>query len=545
MDKDKGSDRQKRISLVDDIKLLDELRSLAVSITNQPDLIVKISDTEPVSYILDNTITLTTRTIPKNIDDIDIKMRILDGEIIHESIHYLISHPIRREAERFIDSKRDYTLAWLVVQLVEDTRVYNYGRLRYPYDFNIRLELLRDILRDSDIEVNRRYRSLKNNERYLIALIQRTLFNKKTILYNTLNSKQRKSIERVRRLLDSNKHIFSPDRLYDLYEKIYSILSDNIDRREEIQIEQIPYYGGDLKYNTKKLDTLKKKIEHIQTAIQRRDIEKKGDPLKNIQIYDSIGAGSGEGLRLPSPKPDREDYLRRYYRLEHIVKEILRRLRTNQYIKLEKEEFRKKGRMMSEIVSKYYPLSLTRKIENIYEGYIETLKSRPMKIAIIVDISASMNLDMSKDLLVILTEVFGRYLRESDFMILAYTSDYYKIKSLEESYKNTRYRIGGLHDQRGTVLYNPLLETYRIFKSLRQYRRIVIIGSDFEIEKREDTANLIRQMERDNIDIIGIAYGKISFNIDKTIRRYRIVNDLSLLPHYFIDLLEEVLRGGE
>jgi len=325
------------------------------------------------------------------------------------------------------------------------------------------------------------------------------------------------------------------------YIEIYKILEPLLPKVRRDRLIQ-PYGSERLQCDKETHD----KIKELEKSFQEEETkeEKAKRPEPDDTTYKAVG--SGDGRQLSTPVPNVTEYNQRLQRLLPIINELLRRLKLTMKPILRQEEFRRSGRLMSEIIGKVYTSSLTKEVDNIYDGYTRQYEKEHVAIAILVDISGSMSINQSKDMSIILMEVLGRWLRDQDFMILMYESDYYRIKTFTESYHNTRYRLAGLLRTGGTVLYEPLLETYRILKHLKDNRKkIVMIVSDFYVERQEDCLSLIDSMRKDNISIIGIGLCRTSLSLVRQFTKGYSCNihRLEELPSKIVDIYMDIVRG--
>jgi len=258
----------------------------------------------------------------------------------------------------------------------------------------------------------------------------------------------------------------------------------------------------------------------------------------------------GDGKEIPPPPSNIEDYNRRLTRLTPIINQLLKKLKLAMRPRLKEEKFRKSGRLMTEVIGKAYSSSFSRKVEDIYKGYKRSIEKTPILAAVIVDISGSMSLAVSKDICTILMEVLGRWLRDSDFMLVTFESSYTRIKTFKEAYHNTRYRIGGftLAHQGGTQLKEPLIYTYKAIRAIRDptRKKLVIIASDFQFGPWEisELSKIITSMRAEGIGVVGIGlcYCRESLMRELLEGNCTRIKYLEELPEKIVDIYMETVK---
>jgi hypothetical protein len=510
-------------------KTIDELKAIATAITNNKDIQIKITDYE-TSFTDFKTIYISINNLP----NFDIKFietpfykTLLNGLVSHEGGHYKITKPLQRFYINFYDRKGDnFFLAKTIINIIEDKRVNYFISKRYRLDLGKNLDFTIKEIGKSIIESLNQQKDLNLTERIINYIILKGLYD---IEYNEIikdyeNEQIKKDINDILKKLDEVKNYYVYTKILDICEYIFNILEKYY---TEKRIRKIPIFqGGEIKPILD--NNQKKQIEKEIKEIQKQKAKQK-QKLK--------GAGNGLGLEIETPIPDKEEYQKLYNEVKKEINELLNYLKKTQNVDFLKEDYQKHGRLMYKIIPKVYTNSLNKIIQNIYTNNIIRPKEEKAYFGIIVDISGSMNPIEAKKSLIVFGEVLNSWLNNSEFCILAYGSNFVKLKTFYEDYNNVKNRIGGLESLGGTVPIPPLKKMIELMKNLKGRKKYIVIVSDFEFNVNDYKP--IEKIIKGNKDItfINICYNKSYEDRAKQLNNNTItIDSIRDLPKKFFEI---------
>ena len=225
---------------------------------------------------------------------------------------------------------------------------------------------------------------------------------------------------------------------------------------------------------------------------------KTGTPQKEMRLTDS-------------PVPNEPAYRARRDRLASIISRMKNRLKAEARPKYEQERWKRQGRMMQGIMALAYVNAPRTPMTNIYQSNIMRLEKSELTLSLVVDLSGSTPLQTMIDVLTIIAEVAGGWLPDHRWAIYAFGDSFQKIKNFEESYSNTKARIGGLDYLGGTELATALQKVSDDYRTLKAPGpKVNIIVSDFELygDDPERTRGMIKKMDEMGIRTICIAHDR-------------------------------------
>jgi len=497
------------------------LRKIAISVTGDPGLTVRLGNSEGKSYE-SREIAVDEGLIPFDMmTDPHQRERILDGMVIHESGHVVKTWPIIEELETWTRRKPNPVLSSCLVNIVEDIRVNHYLSGRYSLDFASRLkDFLGAAGRTLQMILARHL--ILGKERFAGSFMIDLLACKAVLGVDTselektyLIPEAREALARACSIAMSARYVQAVPKLIVTLDAAYDALSDSCGVIEETLIPTI--FGG--RYRV-------------------------GDWREKLRVWgydtrtDTVGKGSG--LEIPTPQPDVGEYeLLAQRNMFHILR-LLSILKREVVPTITIEKWHRRGALMRGILSKAVAESEVRDVDRIYKSREVQFRRHRVAILLLVDVSGSMNERDAKDFLTTVGEVLGRWLRDEDFAILAFGSDYLRIKTFVEPFHTTRFRIGGLTCLGGTVLLNPLEEGHRMFKSRTgAERKVCVIISDFCVDEPRLCQDKIAEMKRDGISTIGIGICRVS---EETVRGFSDYTIICRRIHELADKFIEVFR---
>lgn len=255
------------------------------------------------------------------------------------------------------------------------------------------------------------------------------------------------------------------------------------------------------------------------------------------------GFGKGTGREIKPLKADRSAYLKLVHRNTKPINELLRKLPQLTKPQLVVEEFQRHGRLMSQMMGRIFTQSLVAEVPNVYELATTRNERTRVKMGLIVDFSGSMNTEDSRNGIAIISEVLYRWIPSSDFGIFAFGSEFTRVKTFDESYDTTRFRLGGTVQMGGTELGTPLRSMIRAMDSLgTDDPRVIVIFTDMAVD---DISAEVAEANRLGIKlmVLGPFYqGSERFGLRK--EQMQAVNDLEKLPDAFVKVYSKLGLGA-
>jgi hypothetical protein len=507
------------------IKEENELKAIATAITNNKYIPIEIT-TEKEAYTDFNKISIGIDLLPKGIKlNSNFAKKLLNGLCLHEGGHNVIS----KMPYRYYKAKErnlNFIEIWrYITNLIEDLRVDYYIQNRYRYDLGKDLTFtLNELGKSFKLSILSSVDKLNTIERIINYILFKTKFN--INLYNELG------IYGIRAFKDYEKEVFEIlekvkytnlyNRLLEYAKRLYDILILFIENEGD-NYDNIPNIIGGL-------------IEPLLTEEQKKEIEKEEKEGKEKYSKGGKKVSRGLGLEIPAPKPDIREYEKIVKRVKNEINRLLNLLKKTQTWINEKKDYQKYGRLMSKIISKAYVNSLRNRVENIHTLNINKPKEQKIFLAILVDLSSSVNTYEAMKSLTIFSEVASKWLNDSEFCIIVYGENYMKIKTFYEKYDNVKGRIGGLTNLGGTKPYEPIVKILELFQNLKGRKKLLIHVSDFEFYSKEEIEQ-IKSLNYKDIEVINLCYSYGILKNAKEISKNSItIESIKELPEKFIQI---------
>lgn len=541
----------------------EQLHDIAVSIIQTSKINVIIDNALPTAMTDYKNIYVTINLIPQELRKYRrVVSRLLDGQVAHEAGHIVITAPVKEAEVKWINRQANKQLANIVHQSLEDKRVDYYILSRYRFDFAFRLQLLRDVTtrlwvdtlkakieeRKKAIATYNRQEDFFINE-YLIPISEIkgiTGFDVESEFQ--MNPEQKAFVNKVSEIFEDARFDKMVMSCLKRHQELYDLWDRQVNRTGEDTGANTPAgQGGELKLLSG--PTTKRALQQMEKSLKKAEedaeAERQKQNLRKDKDNPSGGmfAGAGSGLNIPTPIPDAEEYEKIVQRNREHIERLLNLLKKLALPILDTEKWLGQGRFMTEILAKAYASSTVRRIENIYSRRTLKFEQAEACIGLLVDLSGSVSVYDAQNSLTTIAEVCGRWLRDEDFAILVFGSNYQKIKAYVEPYHTTRIRIGGLGCLGGTELYKPLEEMYQMIKAQKNGGRakVITIVSDFCVSRADECKKLIKTIQDDEIKVVGLGIDDSSVSqILPFTKNARYIGSIVELPEAVFDLYREV-----
>ena len=540
----------------------EELHNIAVSIMQNSAINVIIDNALETACTDFKNIYVTVQLVPLELRKYKrVVSRILDGQVAHEAGHIVITAPVKDRLKQWITHQRYPNLANLAHQTIEDKRVNHYIMVRYRFDFAHRLKLLADVSNRLWLDSLKLQIAVARNSTTANAMKPESYFAEQRLIAISamagmwhvdvekefaLNDEQKEFVRKTTKIFDDarfdkmtmsvvNRH----QQLYDLWEKRMEETDEQPENNcpKSVGGELVLSSGQETKKALAKMEkALKKAEEEAEAELEKENKRKDGKDEKTMAI------GTGSGLNIPSPEPDEPEYQRLVQNNREHIERLLNLLKKLTKPRLITDKWRKQGRFMTEILGKAFASSQRRNVSDVYSSRTMQLEKTEACIGLLVDLSGSVNEEDAKNSLTVIAEVCGRWLRDEDFAIMVFGSEYQKVKAYVEPYHTTRHRIGGVTGMGGTEMLAPLDELYKMMKAQRNGRsKVLMIVSDFYTSKCEEVQKLIKAIEKDEISVIGLGIDSTTEDYIKTYcPRAKYIGSIRELPEAVFDLYREV-----
>ncbi|MFW6008298.1 MAG: vWA domain-containing protein [archaeon] len=555
--------------------------NIVEDITNRKDITIKFTEKRDDNKLFNSSIAftafeeklivITKERIPKYLlakEDKSLINEYIQGLLVHEAGHW------KYTLKENVNLKRDSHLGLID----EKENEYHVSKKQVV---KILLNIIYDKIVDSNIELDLRY-NYGNKLKFSNKIIRKGFKNDiknvspeiKEILNNIFNfitfenlykgdKKIRKNIikqsdldknkkEKINNILNEiNDHLddlsfeiaIKPVR--EKFDKIYDLIIELYD------IFNIPFLNLKIKDNTINNVGGNKTIQgDKEISIDEENKEKNNTNKKEDSIFNEIeleGYGKGNGENIPTPPYNTTRWDKIISRNITEVNKILNNLEKSITLHMNKKRNTKKGRLMSEkltnmvLQSKINPLIKTKSRIKEKKG-----KEKPY-IAILTDLSGSMNQRKAEDVLSIITEIGSEWLENKKFSNIVFARNYQKIVSFNENNDIARGRVGGIKDgdlhTRGTKLSKPLEEYKKLFKQISDINKtkLFIIVTDYRVysEDLKESKKHLEKIRDTGVQIMSINIGNVKKeNKNEIIKKEDeevYINDLTELPEKFIE----------
>lgn len=542
----------------------EQLHDIAVSIIQTSKINVIIDNALPTAMTDYKNIFVTINLIPPELRKYRrVVSRLLDGQVAHESGHIVVTSPVKQAQVKWIDRQSNKQLANIVHQSLEDKRVDFYILSRYRFDFAYRLQLLRDVTTRLWVDTLKQKMAERRNSSTANAMRPEEYFINEFLIPISeikgltgfdvesefqMNAEQKAFVHKVSEIYEDARFDKMVMSVLKRHQELYDLWETQVNRTGEEPERNTPAgQGGELKLISGQ--TTKRALQQMEKQLKKAEEEAEAERKKQNMGKDDknpsggMYAGAGSGLNIPTPIPNAEEYERIVQKNREHIERLLNLLKKLALPILDTEKWLGQGRFMTEILAKAYASSTVRRIENIYSRRTLKFERAEACIGLLVDLSGSVSEEDAKNSLTVISEVCGRWLRDEDFAILVFGSDYQKIKAFVEPYHTTRIRIGGIHDLGGTVLLKPLEEMYQMIKAQKNGGRakIITIVSDFWVDKPDECKKLLKTIQEDEVKVVGLGIDNSSVaQITPFTKNARYIGSIVELPEAVFDLYREV-----
>ena len=547
-------------------KELEQLRSLAISLTNDTKLKVIYDPKSPTSWFHygKNTICLSLQMYPEFVvNNIRIARQVLDGDLGHEVGHYKLGKNVIKYVERWIEHlkmhKRDFpNLACEIVNVMEDRRGNYMVENRWQYDIGKRLTFANLIIKDM-IETNLEKALKETIQKHGLEKIPRvalmwTIFGNEGLyeadcscLWAKLTEEEKADLKEAIRLMEESRYSRLRIIVVNNFKTVYKIFKKHARRDFKKKLFTIPrmvqfvpsQQGGGLKGDIS--EELKAKLREMI----KKEIEAEQDALKE-DLQKGHMAGEGTGDEIPAPEPDFGKYAELVVENNPEIDALLRKLKTFMRPNMRRSIYQKRGKLMPQLIARSFITSKKRRVTNVFIKNAVKYEKEKVNIAFLIDFSGSVDRKTAQNILTILTEVFGRFVEDFGFEIGVFGDNFQRIKTFFEMYDNTKARVGNVTvNSWGTRIHDILEAFLKTFNSIKQDRRkILVIASDFSFSDEAEARKCIRQYIKSGIEVKFIGFSNVDkfFNeFGKDVQCTKIANTTEL-PDKFLDVYLESQR---
>jgi len=540
------------------IRNLRHLREIALIITKDRRLAVVFDNKSPTSayFPIFNKMVIAENICPDVVKKYPLlRQKLLDGAVIHESGHRLLTHPLEANYKDFEGHVKFPNLAHSCMNLVEDKRINRFMKSRYRFDYGKRLVFRHEVIRDT-IETDLKSMSLNNLipdvkvVKLIGALGNIGLYNADaSLITKDFDDDMKRDLQTMLKILDDVRFKRVRRDVIKAVKKVYYILEDyatsdlenfNILLPSEIR-------GGQLGKAISDLMMKKLEAEGIKLEKEAEEREAEAERQKRGETESGASAGIGTGDEIPSPEPNIEAYETIIARNKPEIERLLRKLKQIMTPQIVKADYQKRGRIMRGILAKAYTRSLVRTVSRIYHHSDLRYEKQRVAIQILVDFSASMNRTTAEDIITILTEVFGNWLEDKGYSISVFGENRQKIKTFFETFDKTRARIGGINvNSWGTMLETSLQDTIKMMNGIDgERKKILIVCSDFALGDESESLKAFEQILKMDVKLIMVklcGYRRLPTledNKDVEVMECKNIEDL---PEIFADIYMKIAR---
>ena len=541
-------------------QILNEMRNLAIAITKDKRIRVKYVPEQATSAFNMETyeITLSLQSYPDFVRKFPRLFRkVLDGDMGHECGHLILTKPnwefFNNWATKIKRQRGFYKLAHEICNIVEDKRVNHFIILRYRFDIGKRLLLANLILQDMmnnemeekkiiaqiqtpsilqganvgnviqldageslDMTVdskghtqttgtkpNVKVESGKQEGVYMVAiLINQGLYEAKcTQLWKQLTPEAKKDCELALKALERVKYKRIKLDLIRSCQEIYDLVAKHLKADYTTKEYVCSRRGGNIKGQIS--DKLKQLLEAEEQKEEKEEEEKK----QKEDLAKGSGCGQGTGEEINAPEPNFEAYSTLLDECKPEISELLNLLKVKMKPRVERAMFQKRGKMMSPIIPRIYTNSFRGTVRNVYLRTTTRFEKEPIKIGFMFDFSGSVDKHEAEKITTVLNEVFGHYVNDGDFAITAFGADSQRLKVFNESYQNTRARIGNISVNSAGTEMAVLLEAFlKMFSCFKNERKVLVIASDFCTSDENECNELLAMYAKMGIEVYMIGF---------------------------------------
>lgn len=464
---------------------------IAVSIVKNRDISIEFRNVETAySDPLKNKIVFGISGCPSNLYNFpEIVNMLVKGYIVHESGHLLLTRPINKRVNNWIreaSERYDKKVRRMVFNLLEDIRIETYLKMRYKYDLGKDIEAMNRILA-LQIKASQDGINYYNKPKCMVeAILNKFIFNLDIEHYiKHFTEEEYEDFKKLCKIAEEIKFKRITLDIMRLVKKFYYILQKNIKdewgKMSLVEFLNAPnLYGGRLEnkpISEEDLKRIKRNLKRIKE--KKKQIIRRG--------FEDI-AGKSLGDEIPSPKPDKDNYLRLKNECAEEIEKLKKLLKFKTQVKTTKAYYQKKGRLMNNLISRFYSISMNRKIRRVFIKNQPILTKSNIALAIIVDFSGSVPRHLAEKSLTIIAEAFSDYVADSHLALLVFGKNFQKIKAFSEQWNKTKFRIGNITVNADATTIEPcLFSTQKMFNMINHNTiKVVCLVSDFKFSDQKD-----------------------------------------------------------
>jgi len=512
--------RKKKAKKYQFSKNLRDLRSIGVAITKNRKLRLEYDGKAPTSHYNpeESKITLSLTPYPQFVHENPLlAQKCLDGDLGHESGHDLLSKPNWSYFNNWVTKikrKRGCTpLAHHIVNIIEDKRVNYFVENRFRFDIGKRLTLANLILKDGiETELSNpkhKVEKLHGDAPLMIGVLScEGLYNAKIPkVWQKMSKKAKENTKKALDILENTKYMRLRIDLTKSCQKIYDLIAEFVPKGSEDKLKIYMPARMKGKIKGKLSEGLKAKLgQMIKAEIKEAEEKAKEKLIKDL--LKGAGAGEGTGVEIPTPEPDFNNYQQILDRNKSEIRRLLDLLKQRMKPLVQREIFQKRGRFMSQLLSKAYTNSLRNRVKNVYLNVKTRFEKEKVAIGFLIDYSGSVDREEAEDITIILNEVFGHFVDDYGFSISVFGADSQKVKTFFETFANTKARCGNIGVSGAGTEVSVLLRAYlKMFNSVDLDRRkILVIASDFEFGDNAEAEKTIALYSKANVELIFMGF---------------------------------------
>lgn len=539
-------------------KNLRDMRSIAVAITGNKRLKLKYDGKAETSHINLETeeITLSLNPFPDFVKDNPlIAQKCLSGLNGHECGHDLLSKPNQSYFNNWVTKikrNRGVTpLAHILVNIVEDKRVNYFIGNRYRFDIGKRLALCQIIIKDTiETTLNNptfKFPKVDGDAPIMVGILANVGLYGADIpkAWQKMDKKAQENTKKALDILENTKYMRLRIDIIKACQQIYDLIAPFCPKIDESKLKKyIPVrLKGKLKGELSK--QLKEKLKGLIETEEEKEKQKTKEQLLE-DLLRGCGAGLGTGKEIPTPEPDFNKYQEILDRNKEEIARLLNLLKQRMKPLVKREIFRKRGRFMSQLLSKAHTNSFRNIVKNVYLNVKTRFEKEKVAIGFLIDYSGSVNRRQAEDITVILNEVFGHFVEDSGYSISVFGADSQKVKTFFETFNNTKARCGNIGVNTSGTEISVLLRAYlKMFNNVDSERRkILVIASDFYFGDNNDAKELIALYPKANVELIFMGFTDTrnsetwASNIVEARRTG--IKDISDLPERFLSVYTDI-----
>lgn len=544
-------------------KEADLIRGNCIAVLRDTSFTVEIKDL-PTSMVHLNRkrIYISDRAIPTNLRIYEpIVRRMRDGIAVHEAGHIMLGYPLIPLTRAYLEKHRGSALARVCHNIIEDRRINYRLAARYRWDFGKRLQEVSDVTAKSwlhtlQLEVDAVNAGKKTAHTLgevfhqwvciegLYDLDCKDLRDKFYRMWGGGVNKDQveKDFLKVCELIRESEYVAQGRKIFDMVEQVHTIFSKYVP--EDVAADTLAGFMGGVKQLWAPGD-MESDFDHEQNELN--EAREKGLDEPGEDSLGGYGAATGSGLEIPCPEPDIGEYQSLVMKNASYIDALLRKLKKLIQPYTVTTKWRRAGRFMSEVLAHAYAQSMSVPVDSVYqrrEVRVEPLRSA---VALLVDVSASVSTEEARDLLTIISEVCGRWLRDDDIAIGVFGGIFQRIKAFVEPYHTTKTRIGSVKCLSGTVAGPPAAAFGAMLRSIGKRRRVFVFVSDYDLSDQTEFQKEVEAMRKDGVLIAGIAFGHTSKRKAENVlgggSNIRVISGPQALPDAFFDVYRDAVSG--